>query len=204
MEGSPIGQFYTWEWAGYDENGVSVFNDYDEDGNLIGITSTPDAGDQRCTGSAQPKLVGGWNNSFTYKNFTLTVFMQGVVGNKIMNATRARYSNIQGNAGNINILKDVLSTEKITDSRSHYLSDRSLENGDYLRLSTLGLSYDFGKIGNNIKNLQIYSNVNNLFVLTKYKGLDPEVYMGGLTPGIDNRQTYPRTRTFMIGANITF
>ena len=48
MEGSPIGQFYTWEWAGYDENGVSVFNDYDEDGNLIGITSTPDAGDQRC------------------------------------------------------------------------------------------------------------------------------------------------------------
>ena len=204
MEGSPIGQFYTWEWAGYDENGVSVFNDYDEDGNLIGITSTPDAGDQRCTGSAQPKLVGGWNNSFTYKNFILTVFMQGVVGNKIMNATRARYSNIHGNAGNINILKDVLSTEKITDSRSHYLSDRYLENGDYLRLSTLGLSYDFGKIGNNIKNLQIYSNVNNLFVLTKYKGLDPEVYMGGLTPGIDNRQTYPRTRTFMIGANITF
>ncbi len=52
-----------------------------------------------------------------------------------------------------------------------------------------------------IKNLRVYATMNNVFVLTKYKGIDPEVGLGGLTPGIDNRQTYPRTRTFMFGLN---
>lgn len=57
MEGAPIGQFYLWEWAGYDENGMSIFNDYDEEGNLVGTTDAPDDGDRRMAGSAQPKLT---------------------------------------------------------------------------------------------------------------------------------------------------
>lgn len=63
MEGAPIGQFYLWEWAGYDENGMSIFNDYDEEGNLVGTTDAPDDGDRRMAGSAQPKLTYGWNNN---------------------------------------------------------------------------------------------------------------------------------------------
>lgn len=94
MEGSPIGQFYTYEWAGYNENGVSVFNDYDADGNLIGTTDAPTDEDRRKTGSAQPKLTYGWNNDFTWKNWTLTAFFQGVAGNQIYNATRNYYNNV--------------------------------------------------------------------------------------------------------------
>lgn len=94
MEGSPIGQFYTYEWAGYNESGVSVFNDYDADGKLIGTTDAPTDEDRRKTGSAQPKLTYGWNNDFTWKNWTLTAFFQGVAGNQIYNATRNYYNNV--------------------------------------------------------------------------------------------------------------
>lgn len=203
MEGHPIGQFYTWEWAGYNEEGISIFNDYDKDGNLVGTTLTPSKEDQRCTGSAQPKLTLGWNNTLNYKNFTLTAFFHGVFGNKVMNATRARYSDM-GAAGSYNLLRSVVDTEKTTDDKAHYLSDRYLENGDYLRLATLTLAYDFRHLGSWVKNLRLYATCNNVFTITGYKGLDPEVYLSGLTPGIDNRQSYPKTRTFMIGANINF
>lgn len=203
MEGHPIGQFYTWEWAGYNDEGISIFNDYDKDGNLVGTTLTPSKEDQRCTGSAQPKLTMGWNNTLNYKNFTLTAFFHGVFGNKVMNATRARYSDM-GAAGSYNLLRNVVDTEKTTDDKAHYLSDRYLEKGDYLRLATLTLAYDFHNLGGCVKNLRLYATCNNVFTLTGYKGLDPEVYLSGLTPGIDNRQSYPKTRTFMIGANINF
>lgn len=202
-EGSPIGQFYTWEWAGYNDKGVSVFYVRDKaTGERTGeTTTTPMDKDRAATGSAQPKYTLGWNNSFTYKNLTLTALFQGVFGNKIMNGTRARYSNVVGNAGNKNLLVSVLETEKVTDVNAHYLSDRYLEKGDYLRLSSLSLGYNLKNVGSGINNLRLFATVNNAFLLTKYKGLDPEVFLGGITPGLDNRQTYPRTRTFMFGVN---
>jgi len=203
MEGYPIGQFYTYEWAGYDSDGVSVFNEYDDDGNLVGVTATPQQKrDQRCTGSAQPKLTLGWNNHLNYKNFSVNAFFTGVFGNKVMNATNARYSNVT--VVGTNLLKSVVDTENPTDGNSHILSDRYLENGSYLRLSTLTLSYNFGNLNDWVQNLRVYATCNNVFVITGYKGMDPEVNLGGLTPGIDNRQTYPKTRTFMLGVNINF
>lgn len=74
MEGEPIGTFYMWKWAGYNDEGVSVFNEYDEDGNVIGTTTRLDEKDRVKVGSAQPKLNLGWNNTLTYKNWTLTAF----------------------------------------------------------------------------------------------------------------------------------
>ncbi|SJZ39387.1 iron complex outermembrane recepter protein [Chitinophaga eiseniae] len=203
IEGYPIGQFYTWEWAGYNDEGVSTFYVRNKDtGEKTGeTTTTPMDKDRAATGSAQPKYTLGWNNNFSYKNLSLTMLFQGVFGNKIMNGTRARHSNVRGNAGNKNLLASVVETERVTDFNSHYLSDRYLENGDYLRLASLSLSYTFRKIGNGLKNVRVFATVNNAFVITKYKGLDPEVNLGGITPGIDNRQTYPKTRTFMFGVN---
>lgn len=207
MEGSPIGHFYTWEWAGYNNDGVSQFyvRDAATKERTGATTTTPQDKDRTATGSAQPKFILGWNNSFAYKNLSVSAMFQGVFGNKIMNGTRARYSNVVGNAGNKNLLSSVLETERVTDYNAHYLSDRYLENGSYLRMSSLTVAYDFRHFKNNIaRNIRVYTTVNNAFVLTGYKGLDPEVYLGGLTPGIDNRQTYPRSRTFILGLNVNF
>lgn len=121
MEGSPIGQFYTYEWAGYNESGVSVFNDYDADGKLIGTTDAPTDEDRRKTGSAQPKLTYGWNNDFTWKNWTLTAFFQGVAGNQIYNATRNYYNNVGLVAAGKNVLSEVATEQKFSDSNASVL-----------------------------------------------------------------------------------
>lgn len=201
--GAPIGQFYTWEWAGYNDQGVSVFYSHDEKtGERTGETTiTPQRKDQTVTGSPQPKLTLGWSNNLSYKGFALTGMFQGSFGQKILNATRARHSNVVGNAGQKNLLASVLETERMTDINAHYLSDRYLENGSFLRLAYVTLAYHIPVKNVPVKNLRVYATMNNVFVLTKYKGIDPEVGLGGLTPGIDNRQTYPRTRTFMFGLN---
>lgn len=206
MEGAPIGQFYLWEWAGYDENGMSIFNDYDEEGNLVGTTDAPDDGDRRMAGSAQPKLTYGWNNDLTWKKWTLSAFFQGVAGNKIFNATRATYSDpsLLSSFGK-NILSEVATEQHANDSRAQAPSTRYLENGSYLRLSTLTLAYNFGKLGNYVNNLRVYATCNNVFTLTGYKGIDPEVNLGGLEPGMDMRYSnYPRTRSLMVGVNMNF
>lgn len=205
MEGAPLGQFYLYEWAGYDENGGSIFNDYDADGNLIGTTDAPTDEDRRPHGSAQPKLTYGWNNDFTWKNWTLTAFFQGVAGNKIFNATRCYYNNVSLVSNGKNVLAEVAEGQNAHDSRAQAPSDRYLENGSYLRLSTLTLGYNFGKLGNWINNLRLYATCNNVFTITGYKGVDPEISLGGLEPGMDWRNTtYPRTRTFMVGVNVNF
>jgi iron complex outermembrane receptor protein len=205
LEGNPVGTFYTWEWAGYNDDGISVFYVHDpETGERTGeTTDRPAYTDLAQTGCAQPDLTFGWINTLSYKNFSLTAFFQGVTGNDIINGSRARLSNIN-DAGIRNLLTSVRDTEKATDINAHYLSDRYLEDGSYLRLSTLSLAYNFGKIGNWINSLRVYATCNNVFVITGYKGMDPEITLGGIEPGIDNRYTYPKTRTFMLGVNINF
>ena len=212
MEGEPIGTFYTWKWAGYDDSGASVFYQFNEDGTPVmgedgkqATTGDPQTKDKVKCGSAQPKITYGWNNTFSYKNWSLTAFLQGVAGNKIYNATRAQYSNVSLVSAGKNVLADVATEQKATDSRSQAPSDRYIENGSYLRLSTLTLSYNFGKLGNWVNNLRVYATCNNVFTLTGYKGTDPEISLGGTAPGIDSRHSrYPRTRTFMFGLNVNF
>lgn len=139
------------------------------------------------------------------ENWSLTAFFQGVAGNKIYNATRNYYSAPGLISDGKNALSEIATEQKATDSNAQRPSDRYIENGSYLRLATLTLGYNFGKIGNYINNLRLYATCNNVFTITGYKGLDPEVYLGGLTPGMDWRNTtYPRTRTFMVGVNVNF
>lgn len=207
MEGSPIGQFYTYEWAGYDENGVSRFYVHDpETGERTGETTTsPKETDQTKTGSAQPKLTYGWNNTLTYKSWSLNMFFQGVVGNKIFNALRAQYNSVNLISQGKNVLKEALTDQKYGDVNAQYPSDRYLENGSYMRLSTLTLSYNFGQMGDWVSSLSLYATCNNVFTISGYKGTDPEVELGGLTPGIQVRDSYyPHTRTFMLGMKLNF
>lgn len=172
---------------------------------MIGTTDAPTDEDRRKAGSAQPKITYGWNNDLTWKNWSLTAFFQGVAGNKIFNATRCYYSQVGLVASGKNVLAEVATEQNAHDSRAQAPSDRYLENGSYLRLSTLTLGYNFGKLGNWVNNLRLYATCNNVFTITGYKGIDPEVNLGGLTPGVEWRNTtYPRTRSFMVGVNINF
>lgn len=199
IAGKPLGTFYTWKWAGYNDDGVSVF--YTQDGN---VTTTPTDDDRFYTGSAQPKLTFGWNNVLTYKNWGMTLFFTGLTGNKVLNATYASLSRLGSTLTQRNALKSAIEENKVSDYNSHFLSDRYIEKGDYIRLSNVNISYTFKGLSDYIKALKIYGSCNNVFVLTGYKGLDPEVNLGGLTPGIDNKDFYPKTRTFMFGASLTF
>ena len=104
-----------------------------------------------------------------------------------------------------NVLKEFITDRPATDNLPNYPSDRYLENGSYFRLSSLTLGYTFDHFDGWIQNLQLYATCNNVFTITGYKGLDPEVNMGGIDPGIDYRwSTYPHTRTMMVGVKINF
>jgi len=207
MEGHPLGTFYTYEWAGYNSDGVSVFYKHDpKTGERTGeTTKDPVDTDRTITGCAQPKLTFGWTNNFKYKNWNLDMFFTGVFGNKIYNATSEQYSNVSFVTEGRNVLKSVATDQKATDVQSQAPSDRWLENGDYFRLSTLSLGYSFGKLGNWANSLKVFATCNNLFTITGYSGRDPEINLGGLEPGMDRRTNYyPRTRTFMLGVNVNF
>ncbi|MEO6176307.1 MAG: TonB-dependent receptor [Flavobacterium circumlabens] len=197
-EGRPLGQFFTLKYAGKNENGVSQY--YDKNGNL---TTTPLNGvDYHYVGSAQPQLLLGWGNNFQYKKFDLSIFFRGVFGNKIFNATRADLFR-PSTAMTTNILVDA-GNESPNDLNSYKYSSRFIEDGSYLRLDNITLGYNFGKVGRYISSVRIYQTINNLFVITKYSGIDPEVEQGGTAPGVDSNNFYPKTRTYMFGLNVIF
>jgi Outer membrane receptor proteins, mostly Fe transport len=195
--GYPLGQFFTLIYQGKDDKGVSQY--LGKDGKP---TTNPTTDDYRYAGSPQPKLNYGWSNNFTYRNFDLSIFLRGVYGNKIFNATRAdlfrpstaAYTNILVDAGN----------ESAKDGNAYRYSSRFIESGSYLRLENMTLGYTFKKPIKYIENVRLYSTVNNLFVITKYTGVDPEVNMGGMSPGIDANNFYPKTRTILFGVNVNF
>ena len=205
MEGESIGTFYTYQYAGT-INGRSEYYVLDENGNKTGeTTNNPGLKDRAITGCAQPKLTAGWNNSFSYKNWNLNAFITGVFGNDVYNSPRAHYTSAQMFSDGKNVLKEFLSNPA-GDASGSLPSDRFIEKGTYVRLQSLSLSYTFRNCFNNwIQDLTLYGTANNLLTITSYKGLDPEVNLGGIDPGIDYRWSrYPHARTFMVGVKINF
>jgi iron complex outermembrane receptor protein len=196
--GRPLGQFFTLNYAGKDANGVSQY--YDRTGKL---TTAPAIGaDYYYVGNPQPKLLVGFTNTFRYANFDLNFFFRGVFGNKIFNATRADLFR-PSTAQFTNILKEV-ATESNKDVNSYRYSSRFIEDGSYLRLDNATLAYNFKKVSPYIKMLRVYASVNNAFTITSYKGIDPEINQGGIAPGIDSDNFYPKTRTVLLGVNASF
>ncbi|HEY9048184.1 MAG TPA: SusC/RagA family TonB-linked outer membrane protein [Ohtaekwangia sp.] len=194
--GKPLGQFFTQHYAGQNEAGKSQY--IDKNGNL---TTQTGSDNYFYAGSPQPKLLMGWTNTFTYKNFTLNVFFRGVFGNKIFNATRADLFR-PGTAQYTNVLAEVAGQQ--ADARAYIYSSRFIESGSYVRLDNATLAYNFKLAGNYIKSLRLYTSVNNAFVITKYKGIDPEINQGGTALGVDSNNFYPKTRTFLLGINASF
>lgn len=200
MTGQPIGTFYGFQYAGKDEQGVSQY--VQDNGSVQSDPDSLSMNDYYVLGNAQPKLLLGWTNTLRYKNFDLNLFFRGVFGNKIMNVTRADL--FRPSTATINNIPVEASEESVGDVNSYRYSSRFLESGNYVRLDNATLGYNINKISRDIKNLRLYVSVNNLFIITKYKGIDPEINQGGTAPGVDARNFYPKTRTFLFGVTASF
>ncbi len=195
QKGYPLGQFFTLIYEGKNAAGVSQY--LAKDGSM---TTNPTTADYRYAGSPQPVINYGWSNSLNYKNFDVNFFFRGVYGNKIFNATRADLFR-PTTVAFTNILEDA-GKESASDFNSFRYSSRFIEDGSYLRLENLTIGYTLKNPIRQINSLRFYSTFNNLFVLTKYSGVDPEVNMGGMSPGIDSNNFYPKTRTVLLGLTI--
>ncbi|MCX2429752.1 TonB-dependent receptor [Pedobacter sp. GR22-10] len=198
--GQPIGTFFTYKYAGKNANGVSQY--YDAAGN-IKTQNLLNKTDYYILGNAQPKALLGWSNNIRYKNFDLSVFMRAALGVKIMNVTRADLFR-PSTAQFTNIPVEV-ENESTADFNSYKYSSRFIENGSYLRLDNATLGYTFKKgVIPGVNSIRLYTTANNLFVITGYKGIDPEINQGGTAPGVDTNNFYPKTRTFLFGLNVSF
>jgi len=198
--GQAIGTFFTLKYAGKDANGVSQY--FDAAGN-IKTQGLLNRTDYYILGNAQPKALIGWSNNIRYKNFDLSVFMRAVLGNKIMNVTRADL--FRPNTAQFTNIPVEVENESPADFNSYRYSSRFLENGSYLRLDNATLGYTFKKgLIKGVNSLRLYTTANNLFVITGYKGIDPEINQGGVAPGVDTNNFYPKTRTFLFGLNVSF
>lgn len=198
--GLPIGTFYTFKYVGYDEEQQKTLYE-NAAGETVTIDKLKSPDDYKEVGKALPKVTFGWNNTFRYKQWDLNFFLRGMAGNKIFNASRADLSRLN-QAATCNI-----SHEAVEDGimEAPQPSSRWLENGSFLKLDNLTVGYQFNmeKI-KEIGQLRLYVTGQNLFTITKYTGVDPEVSLSGLAPGIDNRNYYPKTRSFLLGVNISF
>ncbi|GGB03452.1 SusC/RagA family TonB-linked outer membrane protein [Puia dinghuensis] len=202
--GKPVGEFFTFSYAGKNAAGVTQF--YDATGK---ITLAPqNFVDYHYAGDAQPKVQIGWGNTFTYKSFDLNIFVRAALGSKVMDATLADL-NRPDEVTNYNL--PVFSTNESPKDISAYIySNRYVENASYLRLDYVTLGYSFPSFFKGMRGLRIYVAGNNLVIITGYRGIDPEVSLSGLTPpagltpGVDNKDYYPRTRSFLLGLNLDF
>ncbi|MEI7508385.1 MAG: SusC/RagA family TonB-linked outer membrane protein, partial [Flavobacterium sp.] len=180
----------------YDSAGKPIEGGY-ADLNGDGIINSKDRYIYR---NPDPKVTLGFGSSMNYKNLDFSFTLRSSIGNRVfngVNASRAQYQQLNtGNAAG-NIPTSVLNTGFTTTSNV-VLSDIYVENASFLRMDNITLGYSFPKWLEGKASLRLHAGVQNVFVLTKYTGLDPEV-----TGGIDNT-IYPRQRQFLVGANVKF
>lgn len=195
--GEPIGTFYGRVFQGFDENGFSIFKQ-DENGNDV----------LEPIGSALPDFTYSFNTALTYKNFDVSMFWYGSVGNDVYNNTANAIFIKAPLDKSSNVTKEVLNSEE-SPANPNAFSSRFVEDGSFLRFSnlTLGYTFDTGNI-NWLSQARVYVTGNNLFVITDYSGYDPEVssdanYQGVPSMGIDYT-SYPTPRTFTFGVNLKF
>ena len=152
--------------------------------------------------SPAPKYVLGFNTAFTYKKWTLSTVLRGNIGNYI-------YDNVSSNFG---VARNVLSPSVLINNASsniyetnftgnQYLSDYYVRNASFLKMDNAGLAYNLGRLSpNSNTTLRLTANVQNVFIISTYKGIDPE---SNPSSGIDNT-LYPRPRTYSLGVNVGF
>ena len=195
-----IVQNYLGEIKYLDINGDSIIDDYDRD----------------FIGDVNPDFIFGITNSFTYKNFDFSFFIQGVIGNKIINGLLYNFNQVGywaniprenwENAWRLDDTNAEFPKLYNNDNRQTRFTSRYVEDGSYIKLKNVSLSYNFKKAVRYIDNIRIYVNASNLFTVTKYSGFDPEVNSYGTNSsryGIDVG-AYPASRTYTFGVQLNF
>ncbi|MFD1257518.1 SusC/RagA family TonB-linked outer membrane protein [Mucilaginibacter terrae] len=222
--GDPLGQFYGRVFDGIFQTGDNItasaqptakpgdvrYKDINGDNQINDV-------DRAVIGNSNPKFFGGFNNTFTYKNFDLNVFVQGSYGNDILNLSRFDLFSLNGgNNNSAEVLNRWTPTNPSNTipranllSGSRVLSSFQIEDGSYLRFKNVALGYRFGADllkSAGIGSVRVYVSAQNLFTITNYTGFDPEVNRfgnGSISQGVDYG-TYPSAKTFLAGLNLTF
>ncbi|OFX30221.1 MAG: SusC/RagA family TonB-linked outer membrane protein [Bacteroidetes bacterium GWF2_42_66] len=211
-EGESMSVFYGYLSDGYDEKGFEKYKDLNPDGVL-----TQD--DKTVIGNPNPDFIYGLNSFMAYKGFELSLFFQGSYGNDLVNISSVDNSLNYGYGSNMykEVYYDHWTSEntnakypKITRTQKMNFSDRLIEDGSFLRLRNIQLTYNLpvDKWNMNFfQNVRLYVSAQNYWTLTKYSGWDPEVNsVGGassIAQGIDHH-SYPTAKSFTFGINVSF
>ncbi|MEE4287338.1 MAG: TonB-dependent receptor [Mariniphaga sp.] len=232
--GEPIGNFYGWQFDGIIQEGetinqtisqvgpgrrkykdVASEDDNPDDGKYTGEPDgVVDNADRQVIGNALPDFIGGMNNNFSYKNFSLNVFLQWSVGNDILNFDKTQLTLPTGGQNVYTEMVNRWTPENPSNefplastNRQIVFNDYYIEDGSYLKIKNIVLGYTFPKnLVNFADRLFLYSSLNNFITFTNYSGFDPEVSLHGasnLTMGEDY-STYPQSKTVMFGVKIDF
>jgi iron complex outermembrane receptor protein len=202
-QGSVIGQIIAPIFMGIDSTGKMFFKDVDGDSTFNSQK------DYEVVGSGLPDFQLGWGNSFSYKGFYLNFFLRAVFGHSLVNVNNAKFG-VPVVLGIQSGMEQILDFQDATNGPEY--SNVHVEKADFLRLDNWSVGYNF-KIKDNdyFQSLKLYLSGQNLFTITNYSGVDPEVrYVDSndndnpLAPGIDRQRTYFSTRTITLGVNVVF
>lgn len=208
--GYPLGSFYVYEWLGFDEKGANLYRK--ADGSL---TTSPTSEDLVIKGQASPKWTFGWNNSLSWNNWSLNVFFNAAVGLDRLNMSRFMTASMTGDSRFVTLREayfegwDYVSDKsqakypslKNPDNKYYANSDFWLEDASFVKLKNVSLSYRIPKRVTKFGSVLLSVSAQDVLTLTRYKGMDPEVYSGydGLDYG-----AYPVPFTITFGAKINF
>lgn len=205
LNGQPIGSFYMLDFVGIGSDGLNQFADTNKDGKILDD-------DRIVAGSALPDYIYAFYLNFKYKNFDLGVNFNGAAGNKIYNHVAMSSFNRGSLANSFNTTDRASEFLNEASTNSNTVSTRYLEDGSFLRLNNATLGYNLSPkligLDNVMDNLRLSVTGQNLFVITKYSGYDPEINTGTAIGDIQSFGidyfSYPRSRTVMFGLNVAF
>ncbi len=199
--GSEIGNFYGLRSVDITEDGIWLIET--PEGEIIPATESSTA-DRQVLGNGLPKHYMSWNNNFRYKNWELNMNLRGAFGYQILNFQRMFYENPTIGYNTLDSAYDKVYGKAVLSDVQRFVS-YYVEDGNFIKLDNVTLSYNFNVKNSKVfKNLRVYASGMNLATITGYKGIDPEVNRIGLSPGNDDRDQYPTTRTYTFGVNVTF
>lgn len=207
VEGQSVGTFYGYKVDKISDKGVPTYEKWTQADVDAGLCDASDKGKDKLQviGHAQPIFTYGWNNTIRWKDLDITLFFRGNVGNDVLNVKRWAYGPTQTTlAGNV-FMKDVEALANGTGIyRQGKFSDYYLEDGSFLKLDNITVGYTFRfKDNEYIQSLRLHATAENVFTITKYSGIDPDVNTSDVwSPGIDGTGFYPSTCNVMVGINL--